>query len=235
MPELPTVSPESTGLLEGKGCSGTVLSPLSSPGTGDRGLGEQGPPSTRPTAPVSGCGGWWLVLPAHLKLSPIRICCLTSRLSQIGCSDLTHGSTGEKKLLKDFAAGAASERPALTIVLSHPRGSAPVVPRLHPATPRLSQGTLTLRSPRPSPTPHPNSRPLLATAPGWGPLPLSRPQSSLPCGHPVGLHPAASRLSAESSGDTERARRGRASRAAGDWPRWREPGSGGDSCSGQGC
>lgn len=93
--------------------------------------------------------------PAHLKLSPIRICCLTSRLPQIGCSDLTHGSTREKKLLKDFAAGAASERPALTIVLFPLRGSAPVAPRPHPATPLLSQGTLTLRSPPPSPTPHP--------------------------------------------------------------------------------
>lgn len=60
--------------------------------------------------------------PAHLELSPIRICCLTSRLPQIGCSDLTQGSTREKKLLKDFAAGAATERPALTVVLAHPRG-----------------------------------------------------------------------------------------------------------------
>lgn len=37
-----------------------------------------------------------------------------------------------------------------------------------------------MSSPRPSPPLHPSSRPLLASAPGWGPLPLSRPQSSLP-------------------------------------------------------
>lgn len=164
---------------------------------------------------------------AHLKLSPIRICCLTSRLPQIGCSDLTHGSTGAKKLLKDFAAGAASERPALTIVLSYPRRSAPVAPRLHPATPRLSQGTLTLSSPRPSPTLHPNSRPLLATAPGWGPLPFSGPQSSLLCGHPVGLHPAARPGSPRSpwgkgaSAPGQSERRGRRLPAmAGAWLRW---------------
>lgn len=66
---------------------------------------------------------------------------------------------------------------------------------------------------RPSPLLHPNSRPLLASAPGWGPLPLRRPQSSLPCGHPVGLHPATHGLSAESLGiPRERAGAGRAAR-----------------------
>lgn len=166
--------------------------------------------------------------PAHLELSPIRICCLTSRLPQIGCSDLTQGSTGEKKLLKDFAAGlplsvqrSRSSSPTLA-------GLAPVAPQLHPATPRLSQGTLTLNSPCPSPPLHPNSRPLLASAPGWGPLRLRRPQSSLPCGHPVGLHPAAHGLSAESLGggyrgsapgpDESRGRRLPA--MAGAWLRW---------------
>lgn len=173
--------------------------------------------------------------PAHLELSPIRICCLTSRLLQIGCSDLTQGSTGEKKLLKDFAAGAASERPALTVVLAHPRGvgarSTPAAPgdtSSEPGDPHLEQLAPLPSSPPQLPPPaRLHSRLGSAAAQPPAKLPPLRPPSWSP--------PRGARALRRVLGDTEGARRGRTSRAAGDCPRWREPGSGGVSCSGQGC
>lgn len=137
---------------------------------------------------------------AHLKLSPIRICCLTSRLPQIGCSDLTQGSTGEKKLLKDFAAGAASERPALTVVLAHPRGvgahSTSAAPGDTPAEP----GDPHLEQPAPLPSSPPQLPPPARLRSRLGSAAAQPPAKLPPCGHPVGLHPAAHGLSAESSG-----------------------------------
>lgn len=173
--------------------------------------------------------------PAHLVLSPIRICCLTSRLPQIGCSDLTQGSTGEKKLLKDFAAGAASERPTLTVVLAHPRGvgagSTPAAPGDTPAEP----GDPHLEQPAPLPSSPPQLPPPARLCSRLGSA-AAQPPAKLPPLRPPSWPPPRGRvLRGVLVGDTEGARRGRASRAAGDCPRWREPGSGGDSCSGQGC
>ncbi|XP_055108576.2 latent-transforming growth factor beta-binding protein 1 isoform X5 [Symphalangus syndactylus] len=94
--------------------------------------------------------------------SPIRICRLTSRLPEIGCSGLTLGATGEK-LLKDFAAGAASECPARSRSLSATlAGRAdPHLARPAPLAPPRSPG-----SALPTPTPSPCSQPQSAGV--WG-------------------------------------------------------------------
>lgn len=76
------------GLPAGKDRSVALPDPLSLLGTRDRGLCLAAPELQ------SMC--MWRVAArsrAHLTLSPIRIYCLTSRLPEIGCSDLTLGST----------------------------------------------------------------------------------------------------------------------------------------------
>lgn len=78
--------------------------------------------------------------PAHRTLSPVRIYCLTSRLPEIGCSDLTLGST--EKHFKDFAAALPPSVPR-----AHAR------PRLLSPVPGAESCPLTLRSPLPTPLP----------------------------------------------------------------------------------
>lgn len=104
---------------------------------------------------------------AHLKLSPIRIYCLTSRLPDwLFRSDTRFHR--ERNFLKTLQPGLPLSVPRAHTALAHSRR----VPGRHPLRRRLGEPPLTLRGPRPSPLP---SRP---RAPHPHPAPSSPPLSA---------------------------------------------------------
>lgn len=81
-------------LAEAEGCAGNLGGVFVLPGAASGGRGDLNSPACGSV--LHGWGGWRRRARAHRTRSPIRIYCLTSRLPEIGCSDVTLGSTGEK-------------------------------------------------------------------------------------------------------------------------------------------